>query len=297
VFILFWIWKKKRYWLYSSLTILIGFGAFSRFFGTSIFTGSSKNKIKVLTYNTDNFNYAFEKGKTEREAELLAFFKEKNPDIFCFQELGETDKYLKTLTDKFFTYAPFYVAHPVQKALFIVSKYPIVNSGCVNLSPTNNDAIFADININGSISRVYCAHLQSNSVGERTKSLMENKEINKESAHTSRAVWSIVRYNYSLRAEQSKKLKAHILQSPYPVIVCGDFNDTPQTYVYSQVAEGLEDTWQNKGLGRGTTYGGALPLLRIDYILTSEKFKTINCEVDRSQPFSDHYPVMATIGW
>ena len=34
------------------------------------------------------------------------------------------------------------------------------------------------------------------------------------------------------RGDQVEKLKKHILESPFRVIVCGDFNDSPVSYTY-----------------------------------------------------------------
>ena len=78
--------------------------------------------------------------------------------------------------------------------------------------------------------------------------------------------------------------------------MCGDFNDTPNSYVYARLSEGLNDTFRDKGLGFGTTFGGALPMLRIDYILTDRDIKTYSCRTVRDGGFSDHYPVFVTVG-
>ena len=39
--------------------------------------------------------------------------------------------------------------------------------------------------------------------------------------------------SYINRANESKKIKNHIKSSPFPVIVCGDLNDTPISFTYS----------------------------------------------------------------
>jgi endonuclease/exonuclease/phosphatase family metal-dependent hydrolase len=299
LFIGFWLFKKQRYWLYSLVTILIGWGNLTKYWGLSLLDGSTKKQtIKVLTYNTDSFDYILEE-KTEsakRTVEVNNFLTEEKPDVICFQEHATTHKMAAEQTQVFSYLRNFYTAHPVEKALIIFSKYPILNTGSLNFDTGNNDVIFADISVNGSVIRVYCVHFKSNSVSERTTTLIKNKEFDKESVTTSRSVLSQVKKQYSIRAEQAEKLKAHIDLSPYSVIVCGDFNDTPQTYTYFSVAENLQDTWEAKGFGRGSTYAGAIPFLRIDYILASKKLDVIDCDVLRSANFSDHYPVSAIIG-
>ena len=68
--------------------------------------------------------------------------------------------------------------------------------------------------------------------------------------------------------------------------LCGDLNDTPNSYVYGILSEGLTDTFRERGLGIGTTFSGALPFLRIDYVLTDPRIKVYSCRVARG-PWSD----------
>ena len=300
LFIGFWLIKKQRYWLYSLVVLLIGWGNITKYWGLSLSDGSTKKQtIKVLTYNTGGFEYDIETKEefSKRILEVNIFLAKEKPDIVCFQEYIDKHKAVIENAQRFPYLGNFYTAHPVEKSLLIFSKYPILNTGFLNFDTGNNDVIFADINVNGSLTRVYCAHFKSNSVSERTTSLIKNKDFDKESAAASRSVLSQVKKQYSVRAGQAEKLKAHISLSPYPVIVCGDFNDTPQTYTYFSVAENLQDTWQEKGFGRGSTYAGAIPFLRIDYILASKKLEVIDCDVLRAADFSDHFPVSTVIGF
>ena len=298
--IAFWAFRKQRYWLYSLVVLLIGWGNFTRYWGLSLTDGSTKKQsIKILTCNAGGFEYDT-KNKSEVQKNISnanTFFIENAPDIVCLQEYADTHKQAAEQPKIFSYFSNYYVVHPTEKALIILSKYPIINSGYIDFNAGNNDAIFADVNINGSLTRVYSVHLKSNSVSGRTTSLIKNKEFDKESASESRSVLSQVRKQYSVRAAQAEKLKIHIAQSPYPVVVCGDFNDTPQTYTYSTIAENLQDSWQEKGFGRGSTYAGAIPFLRIDYILTDKKLDVLDCDVLRDADFSDHYPVMVKIGF
>ena len=100
----------------------------------------------------------------------------------------------------------------------------------------------------------------------------------------------------SLRAEQAQKLLEHIAACKLTVIICGDFKDTPNSYVYALLSTGFHDTFRQKALGLGTTFGGAMPLLRIDYILTEQNITTYSCRTARDADFSDHYPVFAALG-
>ena len=103
-------------------------------------------------------------------------------------------------------------------------------------------------------------------------------------------------------------VRAAIDASPYPVIVCGDFNDVPASYAYRRLSKGLQDAFLTTSFLRtGHTYvrSSALPWfhnatfgpgIRIDYILTDPMLRATDFRIDRVA-YSDHYPVMAAFTW
>jgi endonuclease/exonuclease/phosphatase family metal-dependent hydrolase len=58
----------------------------------------------------------------------------------------------------------------------------------------------------------------------------------------------------------------------------------------------MHDAFREKGLGSGATFAGVLPFLRIDYVLSSQDLQPFRCKT-LTKRFSDHYGVMATVGW
>ena len=100
---------------------------------------------------------------------------------------------------------------------------------------------------------------------------------------------------YLYRAEQARELSLSIEKSPYPVILCGDFNDTPVSYSYRTISKNLEDCYGKAGRGFWTTYAGPIPGLRIDFILHSPSLSTKGFLTQKVR-LSDHYPVEAIIG-
>ena len=78
-----------------------------------------------------------------------------------------------------------------------------------------------------------------------------------------------------------------------PVIILGDFNDTPQSYTYQQLLKGRRDAFIEQGSGWGATYQKPLPFLRIDYILHDEELICTHYQSSSSIK-SDHSLVEAS---
>jgi len=92
-----------------------------------------------------------------------------------------------------------------------------------------------------------------------------------------------------VRARQADLVAQKIAQSPYPVIVCGDFNDVPYSYTYETMKGDLVDGFKECGKGFMGTFRGRKSV-RIDYIFHSEKFYGEDYYT-RDLNYSDHNPV------
>jgi endonuclease/exonuclease/phosphatase family metal-dependent hydrolase len=83
-------------------------------------------------------------------------------------------------------------------------------------------------------------------------------------------------------------------RSPYPVIVCGDFNDVPNSYAYRTIGKGLQNAFTEKGRGIGRTFTGISPTLRIDNIFVAENFE-VKQFLRLRQQLSDHFPIFTDL--
>ena len=78
-----------------------------------------------------------------------------------------------------------------------------------------------------------------------------------------------------------------------PLILCGDFNDTPGSRVHQKLAQAFQDAWQVAGTGDGPTIPAENPRKRIDFIWVSKQpaIDVLRIRVPKSKA-SDHLPVV-----
>jgi endonuclease/exonuclease/phosphatase (EEP) superfamily protein YafD len=142
--------------------------------------------------------------------------------------------------------------------------------------------------------RVYNNHLQSIYFNSANYSFLDSLKIryNNDQLEEIRDISFRLRYAFMKRAEQADLIAAHIANCPYRVIVCGDFNDTPVSYVYYRLNDGMVDSFTRAGWGTGRTYIGKFPSFRIDYILHSEEFESLFFTRKKVR-VSDHFPIIS----
>ena len=223
-----------------------------------------------------------------QENDFIDFLKKgEELQILCTQE---TSKFNSKFFKERFNFPFVHSYNP--SGTFIFSKYPIVNSGGINFGTLTNSCSWADLIVNEKKVRVYSIHFQSNQVSDIADKVRHEGDLTKkETLKDIKGMMRKFKYYANLRAEQAQKVKNHIAECPHPVIVCGDFNDTPQSYTYNLLSENLNDSFKTKGVGFGTTYAGSIPALRIDYILTHEKIKVQSHKILKEN-YSDHFPVI-----
>ena len=105
-----------------------------------------------------------------------------------------------------------------------------------------------------------------------------------------------VKQAFPEREKQTDKVIEHIKNTPFPVIVCGDFNDSPTSYSYRTIKGDLTDTYVESGSGFGRTYIGEFPSFRIDYIFADTTFISSSYKTNAVE-LSDHHPISVQLDW
>jgi len=180
----------------------------------------------------------------------------------------------------------------------IFSRYPIINRQRFTFAPYNynSDFQYADIVRETDTIRVFNIHLQSLKFTDGSRAFIEDPSLeSKQDIKRSKTVIVKFKQGLLLRQQQVDRIKEEIDKSPYPVILCGDFNDVPNSYAYQTIGENLQNTFAEKGSGLGRTYTSIAPTLRIDNIFVSDSF-TVNQFVRLPVKLSDHYPIIADLG-
>lgn len=291
--LIYWVRPPHPWALLPLVLILFSLPALDRHISLRI--GSTEypdQALVIATFNTHALQQlrVSPKGgsRVDREKTVQLFPPDMQPDLVCLQEVplnyqprgpdwGISNSYLFR-----------------HKNSLLVSRYPIREKGKKSFELSGNSVAWADIATTLGMIRVFNVHLQSNRISQDADQLV-NAPIDDARTWTGwRAVLRKVRASTRMREEQATWLADAIRNSPYPTLVAGDFNDTPQSYTYRMIRHGLHDSFEHGGMGFGTTFAGRIPGLRIDFILSSTDLQFSDHRVAPVR-MSDHYPVLARV--
>lgn len=313
VFLIFWLILRSKWAVLSAFALLLGLSNIRVFFGLHFATTFKQEKkegsIRILTWNLHWFDEHNKKKKEHKDyrQKMIAFIKEQNADILCFQEfleIGKSFSNSNTNAIMQLNYPYYYRVHDYgttgryQAGVAIFSRFPIVDTQRILYpGPQNMRAaeslIGVDVLASGKRIRVYTTHLQSVLF---QKNDYRNLEIIKSADDSlvtaSKSIIKKLRQGYAFRSYQADLVRNKLDSCPYPEIICGDFNDVPNSYTYYHIKGNRQDVFVKKGFGVGRSFSAVSPTLRIDYILADKKFDVL--QYNRFLiPYSDHYPVVA----
>jgi endonuclease/exonuclease/phosphatase family metal-dependent hydrolase len=230
----------------------------------------------------------------ENADHILNYLRQTNSDIICLQEVRLNKRQLFDVKNTRITnMSHVQLAHNSNAGgLLTMTSFPILNMGEIRFKNSGNMIIYCDLLIENDTVRLYNCHLQSYMLQTKEINSIDSLEFNNSDLARKKYTALGIKFRKALikRAEQAATLREHIDACPYPVIVCGDFNDTPVSFTYRTVRGNLEDSFTQSGKGTANTDNGKLPSFRIDYIFYSQKFRSYNFKVSNLN-HSDHYPI------
>nr|WP_321406923.1 endonuclease/exonuclease/phosphatase family protein [uncultured Carboxylicivirga sp.] len=310
VLAIFWIARKRWQFLFPAIALLITFSHWTNTFQWKANPLDKEEKLEnslsIMSFNVrmfDMYNWSGEKDVQDKIFELI---RKENPDVLCLQEFYSTtakgvfnENYILSRLNQYkYKHIEYHSGNRGRRnfGLITASKYPIAEKGSVKFEHTTNFSIQTDIEAHGQRIRVFNNHLESIRLTPKHLNFIDslNYKNDKERREGVKEITGKLRSAFQHRADQAERLGKHISNSPFPAIVCGDFNDTPVSYVYRQMRGDLKDAFVESGKGFGGTYNGILPSFRIDFIFHDKRFNSYGFKkIDVN--YSDHYPIMTTI--
>ncbi len=293
-FVIFWGIVKPRFMLFSLVAIVLGLGFINRY----VQIGSRKTEkegIKVVSYNVQNFTGKKVSDQKERASRIVDFLRSQNPDIICLQDVLLSDSRIFSLKKTVSNLESIEYYHFARTGgsfgQVTFTRYPIVKKGEIRYKKSPNMAIYTDVLIGSDTVRIFNVHLQSYRIDPRKYNIIDSPGIDDEKdLREIREIGGKLKKAFQMRAEQVREIRKLIDKTRYPIILCGDFNDTPVSYTYQNMRGDFDDAFVSSGRGLARTYIGKLPSFRIDNILHSDYFKSYNFRANNFKE-SDHLPV------
>jgi len=275
-----------------------------KLFPKSDFSPAEITELKMMTYNVRIFNVNENLNGNMRDS-IFNMMSRQDINLACFQEFYYSEKKGKFDTEsivqeklgllnkhKNYTH---HMSGGMHSGVAMFTSLPVVNRGVIEFkSDINNTCIYMDVKIDSDTVRIYNGHFASiRFSGEDYEFIKEQEkeiEFSKRSYSMVKRFAKLLSVAYKKRTLQLQSVLDHISASPYPVVLAGDFNDTPVSHTYNQTRKYLTDSFVESGFGVGATYIGDFPSFRIDYIFHSEELEGADyTTLDYS--FSDHRPI------
>lgn len=292
VLCIFWIVLKKWRSIIPGFIILLNTAYLSSVYQVTFSSSSSSAPdIKLTTYNVRDFKSW---DLFPSQYNITTYLKEQQVNIVCFQEyldygILNTDSLSKLLELPY--YAVALLPKSTTQGLAIFSKFPIVQSGRIDFQSNANNATWADIKISNQIVRIFNCHLQTTDFNSKHRKLKQGGNFDQTSSIFGKMFGDLSK-NFKLRAIQADIIRQMIDTTRVPVIVCGDFNDTPASYTYHHIKNNLHDSFKTQGNGYSYTFKGLRRMLRIDFIFYSPQMECISYQSPELE-WSDHNPVIS----
>jgi endonuclease/exonuclease/phosphatase family metal-dependent hydrolase len=240
---------------------------------------------------------------------MFSLIKDEKPDVLFIQEYHAGRKGKVNIADSIRKYSGLPYSHlsqvlkkgkPQPYGIATFSRWPIVSKGVIRFSSNPaNVCIFTDIVHKKDTIRLFNIHLESIQFSREdylfVNDLKNNADEQEKVTARLQSMARKLKSAFSTRTMQAQKVAVEIEKSPYPVIVSGDFNDTPSSYAYHRISHGLADAFIRSGRGISQTYAGPFPSFRIDYILYDQDRFAVSDYRKINQKYSDHLPVKARL--
>ena len=298
-FLFFWLlFKWKKLWI-PVLGYLLAYGPISTYMPLNPRQDVPDNCIKIISYNVCTYggNYKYE----DAFERILDYFTKQQADIVCLQEDVDTwRRYAFTKYEKIYPYNDTTIICRTAlstNAVGIHTRFPIIRKERIPYSSETNGSVAYYLKAGNDTLLIVNNHFEGTHLSDKDRTRykdilrgeMERDTVRAESKYL---IDKLGKYA-AIRAREVEAVHQYVIaHNQNPVIVCGDFNDTPISYARRTIAEGLTDCFAKSGYGIGLSYNRKGFWVRIDHILCSTDFTPYNCHVDSKIDYSDHFPIV-----
>jgi len=293
VFLIYWLILRRFHWAimpFVTLLCCIPYIGTVYQFGSLDEKADAKPGIKIASYNVAMFGRETSGFMAQ---DILSEMKKQKVDIICFQEYNDFAGDKKN-SDSYKEYYPYMAVG--KGDMVIYSRYPIVKTEAIKFEMTNNSAMWAEIKYNDNTYRIYNAHLETTGINSalHRAAKQQSRGIDVQNNALMDALYGSYTVGMIARSGQANQLAMNMRECEVPIIVCGDFNDVPYSYVYNTMLGDKIDGFKECGSGFMTTFRGGKKYVRIDYIFHSKEMEGITY-YKKELSYSDHYPVFMRI--
>ena len=290
-------WAIRRRWLMLAIPV-VTLACCIPYIGTIIQIRSVDKHIeagaglKIATYNVAAFNRETSGFMAQ---DILAEMRRQKVDVCCLQEYANVSGDKKN-SDSYKEYFPYMAVG--RDDMVIYSRYPIKNSKPILFDYTNNSAMWADIEVKGRMVRVFNVHLQTTGINGtfHQAAKLANQDYDVSGSRLLSAIFGNYTLGMMFRASQANIVATEKRESQNPVILCGDFNDVPYSYVYNTMLGNMVDGFKECGSGWMRTFRGGKKAVRIDYIFHDKALKGMTYYTS-DLTYSDHLPVFMKVSF
>jgi endonuclease/exonuclease/phosphatase family metal-dependent hydrolase len=316
LFFIGWILVKSRWAVFFILIIILTWKPILNIvplrLPSSFSMQKQPNALRIMSWNVESFEILKYYTHPEEKTKMIELINKYHPDIACFQEMTCADSsqsalyhlqdFIDSLHFPYHCYSydasdDYYPATNTHYGTIIFSRIPLINKQIVKSYPHDYNSTFQYVDIvnNNDTIRIFNFHLQSMKLHDDDLNYIDSISLrDKRDIKESKNIISKIKASFPKRQKEAERVKTEVNKSPYPVILCGDFNDVPNSYAYSTIGEGLQNAFVKRGAGLGRTYSEILPSLRIDNIFVDDRFSVLQY-VRIKKRLSDHYPIITDI--
>ncbi|MBI3883164.1 MAG: endonuclease/exonuclease/phosphatase family protein [Sphingobacteriales bacterium] len=327
LFFLFWLFFKSGWSILFIIVLVFTWKPIQNIvplhFNSSFNYIKPDSTLRIMSWNVAQFNILEDKKHPEVKTAMLKLINQYKPDIACFQEVVAGDSMLDLQVPYVHRYYKKFRYYPIKSlvnalhfqnyayaynwkenflykqhfGVLILSKYPIINRHVIMTYPFDYNSTFqyADVIKGTDTMRVFNIHLQSLKFTPTNLHYIDSPSLSsRNDIEKSENLIGKLKTGFLKRQAQAEIVRMEINKSPYPIILCGDFNDVPNSYAYETIGNGLQNAFVKKGHGLGRTFSGIAPTLRIDNIFIDAQF-SIEQFTRINKKLSDHFPIITDI--